>query len=45
MGKRYHLIVEFGMMFKAQTTVGAEIPIVVVVEIDSNFHWTLVVRS
>ena len=45
MGKRYRLIVECGMMFMVQTAVGAEITMVVVVEIDSNSQRTLVVRS
>ena len=45
MGKRNGLIVKVGMMFMVQTIVSAEIPMVVVVEIDSNSHWTLVVRS
>jgi hypothetical protein len=45
MGKGYCLIVKFGIMFMVQTTVGAEIPMVVIVEIDSNSHWTLVIRS
>jgi hypothetical protein len=43
MGKRNGLIVKVGMMFMVQTIVSAEIPMVVVVEIDSNSHWTLLV--
>ncbi len=45
MGKGYRLIVKFGMMFMVQTTIGADITMVVAVEIDSNSHRTLVVRS
>jgi hypothetical protein len=32
-------------MSMVQTTVGAEIPMVVAVEIESNSYWTLLVRS
>jgi hypothetical protein len=45
MGTGNGLILKFGMMFMVQTTVSAETPMVVVVEIDSNSHWTLLVRS
>jgi hypothetical protein len=45
MGKGYYLIDKFGMMFVVKTTVGAAIPMVVVVEIDWNSHWTLLIRS
>jgi hypothetical protein len=45
MGKGNGLIVKFRMMFMVQTTVSAEIPMVVVVEIDLNSHRTLLVRS
>ncbi len=45
MGKGNGLILKFGMMSMIQTTVSAEIPIVVVVEIDLNSHWTLLDRS
>jgi hypothetical protein len=45
MGKGNGLIVKFGMMFMVQTTVSAEIPMVVVVEIYSNSHWTLLFKE
>jgi hypothetical protein len=45
MGKGNGLIIKFGMMFMVQTIVSAEIPMVVVVEIYANSHWTLLVRS
>jgi hypothetical protein len=44
-GKGNGLMVKFGMMFMVQITVGADITVVVVVEIDWNSHWTLLVRS
>jgi hypothetical protein len=43
--KGYYLIIKLGMMSMVQTTVGSEIPMVVAVEIESNSHWTLLVRS
>jgi hypothetical protein len=45
MGKGNGLIVKFGMMFMVQTTVSSDILMVVVVEIDLNSHWTLLIRS
>jgi hypothetical protein len=45
MGKGNGLIVKFGIIFMVQTTVSAEVPMVVFVEIDSYSQWTLLVRS
>jgi hypothetical protein len=45
MGKGNGLIVKFGMMFMVQTTVSADIPMVVVVEIDLESHWRFLIRS
>ena len=43
-GKGNGLIFKFGMMFMIQTTISADIPMVVVVEIDSKSHRTLLVK-